>query len=165
MDVSGVGVVERADGRSDGRTDGRMDGCALVVADSVVVSFGLLGLVVVERAPNSGAGAGVRVVVVIASVVVVVVVVSRIFEGCFFFWSTSSNLVAPLVFTNGGSFLVVVVVSVVVVISVSGNLVVVVVVLDSKISWLGLNPGGLLISTISSNRLPPSLFKTSTVSL
>ena len=160
MDVSGVGVVECADGRADGRTDGR----ALVVADTVVVSFGLLGLVVVERAPNSGTG--VRVVVVIASVVVVVVVVSRIFEGCFFFWSTSSNLVAPLVFTNGGSFLVVVVVSVVVVvISVSGNLVVVVVVLDSKISWLGLNPGGLLISTISSNRLPPSLFKTSTVSL
>ena len=130
------------------------------MAAAVVV--GLLGLVVVERAPNIGVG--VRVVVVVASVVVVVVV-SRIFEGCFFFWSTSSNLVAPLVFTNGGSFLVVVVVSVVVVISVSGNLVVVVVVLDSKISWLGLNPGGLLISTISSNRFPPSLFSTSTVSV
>ena len=103
--VRGVDVVDRADGRAR----------ALVVAAAVVV--GLLGLVVVERAPNIGVG--VRVVVVVASVVVVVV--SRIFEGCFFFCSTSSNLVAPLVLTNGGSFLVVVVVSVVVVvISVSG---------------------------------------------
>ena len=64
MVVSGVGVVERTDGRADGRAR------ALVVAVAVVVvRFGLLGLVVVERAPNLGAGA--RVVVVVASVVVV----------------------------------------------------------------------------------------------
>ena len=85
------------------------------MAAAVVV--GLLGLVVVERAPNIGSG--VRVVTVVVASVGVGVVVSRIFEGCFFFCSTSSNLVAPLVLTNGGSFLVVVSV-VVVVISVSG---------------------------------------------